>query len=73
MNDCPEWNEPYGTFVSSASGSVECPDGGSQQFQLLGLPISTVIGDPADPTEHDNRTKRFKARVDETKRNWNCD
>jgi len=73
INDCPEWHEHYSRSIASASGKVECPDGSTQRFQLIGASGSLVLGDPADETERKNRSKRFSARIDEIKRNWNCD
>ena len=73
VNDCPEWFEPFGTSVTSANGLVECPDGSTQSYKLLGVPSSVVLGEPTDNTDKENRTKRFHARIDEAKRAWRCD
>ncbi len=71
INNCPAWNETYGTTTSGASFRVECDDGSTEEVEMLGVPLKQVLGADAE-IEAGNPMKRLQARMTEQQLRWTC-
>jgi hypothetical protein len=72
VNDCPAWTDAYTSEVAWASGTVDCADGTTDRYDVLGW--STALAPDRFPAaERENRSKRFQTRIDEIRRGWTCD
>ena len=71
VNDCPAWTEAYTSSVGWASGPVECDDGTTDRYNVLGW-SSALAPDLFPPEAQENLGKRFSSRVDEIRRAWFC-
>ena len=65
---CAAWTDLYGAGVTSASGTVECADGSSEGYLLLG-PIWEDLAED----DKANYTKRRWTRWHEVKNEWVCE
>lgn len=71
VNDCPTWNETYGTTVSMDDGTIDCVGAEEEGYALLS-PFDHEWREELDKDEQGNVGARLQERWDAIKTDWDC-
>ena len=72
VNTCPSWTEPYGSGTTMQSGKVDCGDGTTEGYVMLGSSRSSEFIDNPSPDDPRNGMKRMNARAETWRGSWDC-
>lgn len=71
VNNCPIWNQAYGTTVSMDDGKVDCVGAEQEGYALLS-PFDHEWREELDKDESGNVGERLQERWDSIKADWDC-
>ena len=72
LTHCPAWADRYGAAMSGTSGmEIDCGDRTTENGMFLATPW-TEFYDSLDAEERENWHKRFRARQNDLKKQWEC-